>query len=43
MIGIGIVGIGFMGVTHFRAIDNVRGARVTAICTRDRRKLKGDW
>ena len=43
MIGIGIVGIGFMGVTHFRAIDNVRGAKVTAICTRDRRKLKGDW
>jgi predicted dehydrogenase len=43
MVGIGIVGIGFMGVTHFRAIDRVKGARVIAICTRDRRKLKGDW
>lgn len=43
MVGIGIVGIGFMGVTHFRAVDSVRGARVTAICTRDRRKLRGDW
>ena len=43
MVRIGIVGIGFMGVTHFRAIDKVKGARVAAICTRDRRKLKGDW
>ena len=43
MVRIGIVGIGFMGVTHFRAIDKVKGAKVTAICTRDKRKLKGDW
>ena len=43
MVGIGIVGIGFMGVTHFKAIDKVRGARVTAVFTRDARKLKGDW
>jgi predicted dehydrogenase len=43
MVGIGIVGIGFMGMTHFRAIRKVRGARVTAICTRSINKLKGDW
>lgn len=43
MVRIGIVGIGFMGVTHFKAIQKVKGAKVTAICTRDRKKLKGDW
>jgi predicted dehydrogenase len=43
MVRIGIVGIGFMGVTHFKAIDKVKGAKVTAICTRDPKKLKGDW
>lgn len=43
MVNIGIVGIGFMGVTHFKAIDKVKGAKVTAICTRDQKKLRGDW
>ena len=43
MVNIGIVGIGFMGVTHFKAIEKVKGGRVKAICTRDRKKLKGDW
>jgi predicted dehydrogenase len=39
----GIVGIGFMGMTHYRASQKLRGARVTAICSRDSRKLAGDW
>ena len=43
MVRIGIIGIGFMGVTHFKAIEKVKGAKVAAICTRDARKLKGDW
>ncbi|MFH1566975.1 MAG: Gfo/Idh/MocA family oxidoreductase [Gemmatimonadota bacterium] len=43
MVNIGILGIGFMGVTHYRAIARVKGARVTAICTRDPAKLAGDW
>lgn len=43
MVRIGILGIGFMGVTHYKAIQRVKGARVTAICTRDPAKLKGDW
>ena len=43
MVNIGIVGIGFMGVTHFKAIEKVKGGRVKAICSRDRRKLRGDW
>lgn len=43
MVRIGIVGIGFMGVTHYKAIDKVKGGKVTAICTRDPKKLRGDW
>ena len=43
MVNIGIAGIGFMGVTHYNAIKKVKGARVTAIFTRDPKKLRGDW
>jgi predicted dehydrogenase len=43
MVRIGIVGIGFMGMIHYLAAAKVRGARVTAICTRDPKKLAGDW
>jgi predicted dehydrogenase len=43
MVRIGIIGIGFMGVTHFKAISKVKGAKVTAIATRDTKKLRGDW
>lgn len=43
MVKVGIIGIGFMGVTHFKALQNVKGARVVAICTRDAKKLAGDW
>lgn len=40
---VGIVGIGFMGMTHYRAYQKVRGAKVTAIAARDEKKLAGDW
>ena len=43
MVNIGIVGIGFMGMTHYRAARKVRGGRVRTICTRDPGKLRGDW
>lgn len=43
MINIGIVGIGFMGTTHFNAAKALKGARVAAISSRDPAKLKGDW
>lgn len=43
MVRIGIAGMGFMGVTHFRAIERIKGAKVVAICTRDEAKLRGDW
>lgn len=43
MIRIGIVGIGFMGMTHFEGARKLKGARVSAIATRDPKKLAGDW
>ncbi len=43
MIRIGIVGIGFMGRIHFLASQKLEGARVTAVCSRDPKKLAGDW
>ena len=43
MVNIGIVGVGFMGVTHFKAVDKVKGGRVSALVSRDAKKRKGDW
>jgi predicted dehydrogenase len=43
MIRVGIAGIGFMGMTHFRAYPQSRGARVTAIAAREAHKRAGDW
>ncbi|GIX03129.1 MAG: oxidoreductase [Planctomycetaceae bacterium] len=54
MIRIGIVGLGFMGWTHFSAAwklnaknqpvrSKLKGAAVTAICTRSPEKLAGNW
>ena len=42
-IGIGIVGMGFMGTTHMAAALKLRGARLAAIVTRDARKARGDF
>lgn len=43
MVHVGIVGIGFMGMTHYLAYKKVPGAKVSAICTRETKKLAGDW
>ena len=43
MLKIGIVGIGFMGMIHYYGIQRVTGAEVVAICTRNPKKLDGDW
>src|SRR6266849_2128081 len=43
MIRIGIVGIGFMGMIHYLAARKLKGAKVTAVCSRDEKKLAGDW
>jgi predicted dehydrogenase len=43
MVRIGLVGIGFMGYIHYLAAQKLRGAKVTAIYSRDKTKLAGDW
>jgi predicted dehydrogenase len=43
MVRIGIVGVGFMGMIHYLAARDIKGARVAAICSRDPKKLAGDW
>jgi len=43
MIRIGIVGIGFMGMIHYLASRKLQGAKVTAVCSRDKKKREGDW
>jgi predicted dehydrogenase len=42
-VGIGIIGLGFMGMTHFEGAKGIKGGRVTAIATRSERKRRGDW
>lgn len=43
MTRIGIVGIGFMGMIHYLSARKLQGAKVTAVCSRDPKKLAGDW
>src|SRR5436853_7842656 len=43
MIRIGIVGVGFMGMIHYLASRKLKDAQVVAICSRDEKKLVGDW
>lgn len=43
MVRIGIVGLGFMGRIHYLAAQRLAGAKVVAVCSRDRTKLAGDW
>src|SRR5262249_16907934 len=43
MVRIGIVGIGFMGMIHYLGARKLQGASVTALCSRDKKKLVGDW
>lgn len=43
MIRVGVAGVGFMGWIHYLAYQKVRGIEISAICTRDKKKLAGDW
>ena len=43
MTRIGIIGMGFMGFTHFEGAKGLEGAEVTAFSTRNPTKLAGDW
>ena len=43
MLRVGIIGIGFMGYTHFEGMRAIENVQVTAICTRNETKLAGNW
>lgn len=43
MVRIGLVGCGFMGWIHYLATRRLRGGRLAAVCSRDPKKLAGDW
>src|SRR5262249_23677686 len=43
MVRIGIAGIGFMGMIHYLPAAKLRGAKVTAVQSRDVKKRAGDW
>lgn len=43
MLRIGIIGLGFMGYTHYTGAQKLKGAKVTAIATRSEKKRQGDW
>lgn len=44
MIKVGIAGVGFMGMIHYLAYQKVRGAKIVALCEKDRpERLEGDW
>jgi predicted dehydrogenase len=42
-VGVGIVGLGFMGMIHYLAAQRAHGLKVVALCSRDATKLAGDW
>ena len=39
---IGVVGLGFMGATHLKAIASIAGAQLTAVMDLDEQRLSGD-
>lgn len=43
MLRVGLVGIGFMGWIHYLSYKKTTGVKLAAVCTRDERKLGGDW
>ena len=43
MTRIGIIGLGFMGMTHFEGAKEITNGKVTAIATRSEKKRNGDW
>jgi predicted dehydrogenase len=43
MINVGMVGLGFMAVTHIKAYRQIQDARIAAICNPSGRRLDGDF
>ncbi len=43
MVNVGIIGLGFMAVTHIKAYRQIGDARIAAICNPSGRRLDGDF
>jgi len=43
MLRVGLVGVGFMGWIHYLSYKKTKGAKLAAVCTRNRKRLAGDW
>ena len=43
MLRVGLVGVGFMGWIHYLSYKKAKGVKLAAVCTRDPKKLVGDW
>jgi len=44
MIGVGLIGLGFMGRNHFNQYEQQKGrARIVAVCDTQPDRLAGDW
>src|SRR5262245_28363927 len=43
MLRIGLAGVGFMGWIHYLSYRKAKGVKLAAVCTRDPKKLAGDW
>jgi len=43
MLRVGLVGVGFMGWIHYLSYKKTKGVRLAAVCTRDPKRLAGDW
>lgn len=43
MLRVGIAGLGFMGMVHYLSYQRLESAKVTAIATREPKRLAGDW
>jgi predicted dehydrogenase len=40
---LGVIGLGFMGSTHIKAARAAGGVEIAAVCSRDEKKLSGDF
>lgn len=43
MLRVGLAGIGFMGWIHYLSYKKTKGVKLAAVCTRNERRLAGDW
>jgi len=43
MLRVGLVGVGFMGWIHYLSYKKTKGVKIAAVCTRDPKRLAGDW